>query len=278
MWPDFDERDLEARSKNSAAGSAVLAGYRQSCLALRIGIDGRHPVIIFAEGTAFIAVLPGGQCRRSAPKLTTLLISMTQSDHLRRIRFWLAVFIIGLVLSGITAFPLETELSWLVSILHAGWLRPISEFTGLLPWIERVYDALRTTNAYYPFLAYGTDWLAFAHLVDRNCIHWSLHRSGPQQVGYHFRADRLRWSHPACSHRRRHPWHSVPMASYRLQLRTSSELSHSCSPGNQSMLSRRLRGIFRLLPRAVKVWSHGMRESFIQRTFGRRAFGGDPGG
>ena len=90
---------------------------------------------------------------------------MTHSDHLRRIRFWLAVFILGLVLSGITAFPLESELSWLVSILHAGWLRPISEFSGLLSWIERVDDALRNTNAIYPFLAYGTDWLAFAHLM-----------------------------------------------------------------------------------------------------------------
>jgi hypothetical protein len=90
---------------------------------------------------------------------------MTQSDHLRRIRFWLATFIIGLVLSGITAFPLETELGWLVSLLHASWLRPMAESTSLLPWIERVSDALRTTDAFYPFLAYGTDWLAFAHLV-----------------------------------------------------------------------------------------------------------------
>jgi hypothetical protein len=90
---------------------------------------------------------------------------MTESDHLRRIRFWLAVFIIGLILSGVTAFPLETELSGLISILDAGWLRPIAESTKLLPWIERVHDALRTTNGLYPFLAYGTDWLAFAHLV-----------------------------------------------------------------------------------------------------------------
>ena len=88
-----------------------------------------------------------------------------QSDYLRRIRFWLAIFIVDLVLSGIMAFPLETELSGLVSILHAGCLRPIAEFTGLLPWIERVNNALCATNAYYPFLAYGTDWLAFAHLV-----------------------------------------------------------------------------------------------------------------
>jgi len=121
-------------------------------------------VIALAGGTAF--TLPSQRSgRRSALKLAILLISMTQSGHLRRIRFWLAVFIIGLVLSGITAFPLETELSLIVSILHAGWLRPISEFTGLLPWIERVYSGLHTTNANYPFLAYGTDWLAFAHLV-----------------------------------------------------------------------------------------------------------------
>jgi hypothetical protein len=90
---------------------------------------------------------------------------MTRSDHLRRIRIWLAVFVAGLVLSGITAFPLKLELNWLVSILRTGSLRTISDFTGLLPWIERVNDALGTTNALYPFLSYGTDWLAFAHLV-----------------------------------------------------------------------------------------------------------------
>jgi hypothetical protein len=88
-----------------------------------------------------------------------------QSNHLHRIRFWLAVLIAGLALSGITAFPLQTELGWLVSLLHASWLKPIAESTGLLPWIARVNEGLTTTNAHYPFLAYGTDWLAFAHLA-----------------------------------------------------------------------------------------------------------------
>src|ERR1700750_2349667 len=32
-------------------------------------------------------------------------------------------------------------------------------------WIDKVYEALRDTNMRYPFLAYGYDWLAFAHLV-----------------------------------------------------------------------------------------------------------------
>lgn len=33
------------------------------------------------------------------------------------------------------------------------------------PWIERVSEGLSATNIRYPFLAYDTDWLAFAHLV-----------------------------------------------------------------------------------------------------------------
>ncbi len=90
---------------------------------------------------------------------------MTQRDHPLRIRFWLAIFIIGLVLSGITAFPLQSELGWLVSTLNSATLQPIAKSTHLLPWIERVNQAVRVTNAQYPFLAYGTDWLAFAHLV-----------------------------------------------------------------------------------------------------------------
>jgi len=90
---------------------------------------------------------------------------MQSPDHLRRIRFWLTIFIVGLILSGVTAFPLQTELGWLVSLFHSSVLQAITQSTGLLPWIERVNDALLNTNAHYPFLAYGTDWLAYAHLV-----------------------------------------------------------------------------------------------------------------
>ncbi len=88
-----------------------------------------------------------------------------KTGYLRRIRVWLAVVIAGLMVSGITAFPLQTELGWMASLLQTGLLRPIAASTGLLPWIERVYQGLSATNARYLFLAYGTDWLAFAHLA-----------------------------------------------------------------------------------------------------------------
>jgi len=90
---------------------------------------------------------------------------MGQTNHLRRIRIWLGVFIVGLVLSGLTAFPLAAELRWLDATLHAGWVEQTARASGLPAWIDRVNDAIAETDASHPFLAYGTDWLAFAHLV-----------------------------------------------------------------------------------------------------------------
>jgi hypothetical protein len=82
---------------------------------------------------------------------------------LRRIRFWLVLFIAGLVLSGLTAFPLEHELRWLN---HCHGVSPTAgQEPALHAWLRRVEGALADTNRRYPFLAYGTDWLAFAHLA-----------------------------------------------------------------------------------------------------------------
>lgn len=79
----------------------------------------------------------------------------------RSINLLLYFFIVGLVLSGITAFPLEWELSILkdLTVDHLDANNPLSI------WISKVHEALRETNIKYPYLAYGTDWLAFAHLV-----------------------------------------------------------------------------------------------------------------
>ncbi|MEV6396536.1 hypothetical protein AB0M39_17435 [Streptomyces sp. NPDC051907] len=84
---------------------------------------------------------------------------------LRRIRVWLVVFIVCLVLSGVTAFPLVTELHLLEDALTS-WASPVADaLPGLMEWIQRVRDGLDATDAKYPFVLYGTDWLAFAHLV-----------------------------------------------------------------------------------------------------------------
>jgi hypothetical protein len=83
---------------------------------------------------------------------------------LRRLRLVLGFFMAGLVLSGITAFPLEHELDVLASARGLG-AAPSDSHSGLNSWILTVRDGLRDTYARYPWVAYGTDWLAFAHLV-----------------------------------------------------------------------------------------------------------------
>jgi hypothetical protein len=88
-----------------------------------------------------------------------------QSRLLRRIRIWIVLFIVGLILSGITAFPLQFETGVLNRIFSVAPTAPATGEPALNTWLRRVHDGIMQTNRDYPFMAYGTDWLAFAHLV-----------------------------------------------------------------------------------------------------------------
>lgn len=86
-----------------------------------------------------------------------------RSVLVRRIRIFLAVVIAGLVVSGITAFPLREEVALGRGILRSIGLDTLApEFVG---WVDRVGEGLDATAVAFPFIAYGTDWLAFAHLL-----------------------------------------------------------------------------------------------------------------
>jgi len=84
---------------------------------------------------------------------------------MRRIRILLGFFIAALTLSGVTAFPLSYELNILTGLLGIPENAVPEAYTGLAKWLVFVRNGLRETNSRYPFIAYGTDWLAFAHLV-----------------------------------------------------------------------------------------------------------------
>jgi hypothetical protein len=146
---------------------------------------------------------------------------MPQPVYLRRIGFWLAVFIVGLVLSGITAFPLQSELGWFVSFLHKSRVQPAAESTHLLPWIERVDQGLRATNARYPLSCLRHGLARLCPFGYRCGISWTLPRSSAKQMGHHFRPDRLRWRHSSGSYCRADPGHSTRLATHRLQLWSS---------------------------------------------------------
>ncbi len=78
-----------------------------------------------------------------------------------RVRLLISFFIFALVAAGLTAFPLSWELDLLEQIVRAS---PI-QIPPLIDWVALVNGGLQATYRQYPFMAYGTDWLAFAHIV-----------------------------------------------------------------------------------------------------------------
>ena len=79
---------------------------------------------------------------------------------LKRVRVMIWIVIVGLVVSGATAFPLVYE----INILRA-WTSGSALPAPIIAWIDQVHEGLNATQRAYPFLHYGTDWLAFGHIV-----------------------------------------------------------------------------------------------------------------
>jgi hypothetical protein len=79
---------------------------------------------------------------------------------LRRIRCLTSLFIVGLFLSGVTAIPLLQETAWLANVFGSN-----GNSSAVADWLMRVHTALAQTQWQYPFLFYGTDWLAFGHFM-----------------------------------------------------------------------------------------------------------------
>ena len=91
--------------------------------------------------------------------------SAEPASILRKLRLVLGLFTTALVLSGLTAFPLKSEMEHVVAIRGLEHVAPAEAANSFDRWILTVRDGLGESYARYPWLAYGTDWLAFAHLV-----------------------------------------------------------------------------------------------------------------
>jgi hypothetical protein len=76
---------------------------------------------------------------------------------MKTIKHLLLLFIVALFISGLTAIPIDAQLSILT--------KNTIDDTALHAWLEKVLLAYREVNIKHPFLLYGYDWLAFAHFV-----------------------------------------------------------------------------------------------------------------
>jgi hypothetical protein len=77
-----------------------------------------------------------------------------------RIRAWTLFFIAALFVSGITAIPLKPEMDFLVQTFAQE-----NPPAALGSWLLQIQGAINEVSMRWPFLALGTDWLAFGHIV-----------------------------------------------------------------------------------------------------------------
>jgi hypothetical protein len=91
---------------------------------------------------------------------STGLTQSLKDQSTRQIRRLIFFFILALFLSGVTAIPIETQLGFAMRLLAV-----LELDNGLSGWLTQVHRGVLETNQKYGFIAYGTDWLAFAHFV-----------------------------------------------------------------------------------------------------------------
>jgi hypothetical protein len=83
----------------------------------------------------------------------------------RRLKTWTWLFIVGLVFSGLTAIPIMTQFE-----LGVRWFGDDFRSSSVLPgfvsdWLATAWAGVKSANREAPFIWYGTDWLAFGHVV-----------------------------------------------------------------------------------------------------------------
>jgi hypothetical protein len=88
---------------------------------------------------------------------------MTDRNQLKMIRLIILFFMVGLLVSGITAIPLRWELSLLEHMIIATGIQ--DSWPNLAQWVGMVNTGLQETYRQFPFISYGTDWLAFGHVA-----------------------------------------------------------------------------------------------------------------
>ena len=91
-------------------------------------------------------------------------ITMREKLLLYRVRWIIALFMFLLVLSGLTAFPLISGITVLNSMAGDGTAME-QVFPAMAHWISYVCSGLNEIHTKHAFMFYGTDWLAFGHIV-----------------------------------------------------------------------------------------------------------------
>lgn len=104
------------------------------------------------------------QCNFVSENIESMKTNSTPQQLQKQIKTLSIIFIIGIILSGVTAFPIETEIKLFDTyFINCVWLQ--NYLPSIYTFLLSVSKGVHETAASYPFIFYGTDWLAFAHII-----------------------------------------------------------------------------------------------------------------
>ena len=89
---------------------------------------------------------------------------MAKFTNLQKVRAIIVFYMVALVGAGVTAFPVESELKLICSIFGVN-ADTVNDFPVIFGFVYTIKETITEMNQANPQLAYGYDWLAFAHLV-----------------------------------------------------------------------------------------------------------------
>ena len=82
-------------------------------------------------------------------------------DNLKRARIMILIVALGLFFSGITVWPMKWELKTFVEIVWGN-----NEPKNIIhSFMLQVINGIDAVEILYPFMLYGYDWLAYAHIM-----------------------------------------------------------------------------------------------------------------
>jgi len=137
-----------------------------------------------------------------------------------RYRLSLGSFILGLIVSGLTAFPLELETALLNRLfgIHQG-INPTSIFFKVRLFTSVVHYAIHDTYTRFPFFWLRNRLAGLWSLCYRRVLHLAICRFSSIPGDLARRFNRVRRRHCSCVDQRSDPRHSTFLDSHRLQRR-----------------------------------------------------------
>jgi hypothetical protein len=151
-----------------------------------------------------------------------------------QMRSRILLIMIGLVISGLTAFPIGWELHFANE-----WVASWKQSTAFSKWIKHVFQGVHNTNIKYPFIVYGTDWLGCPFGYSHRFLE-THERSATKSLGNRVRHNIMRSDFSVCISRRTYTPDSNILAADRLQFR-NRRWCHSLGLSRENKTIRKIK-------------------------------------